>query len=237
MSPFDARRVNFRMLISEVFHSIQGEGRFTGVPSTFVRTSGCNLRCWFCDTPYTSWQAEGEERTVTSLLEQIEDFECEHVVITGGEPMLVADLTPFTAELKPRKHFITIETAGTVYRDVTADLMSISPKCSNSTPTGTDWASRHNARRHQPEVIRKLIREYPYQFKFVIDVPSDIYEVQKYLSEFPEIDGEAVYLMPQGIEVGSLKEKEDWLRDEAERRGWKLSPRKHIELFGNRPGT
>ena len=229
--------VYFRMLISEVFHSIQGEGRFTGEPSSFVRTSGCNLRCWFCDTPYTSWSAAGDERTVGSLIAEVAAFECRHVVITGGEPMLLPELVPLTAELHRRDHFITIETAGTIYRKIHADLMSISPKCSNSTPTGTEWASRHNQRRHQPDVIRNLIADYPYQFKFVIDAPSDIYEVQRYLTEFPEIDQSSVYLMPQGVEPATLHEKQQWLESEAAQLGWKVSPRKHIELYGNRPGT
>src|SRR5437870_11428898 len=104
------------MRIAEVFHSIQGEGRLTGVPSVFVRTSGCNLRCWFCDTPYTSWRPEGEQLAVDEIVRRVEAWEARHVVITGGEPLLHADhLGPLCAELHARGRHITIETAGTLF--------------------------------------------------------------------------------------------------------------------------
>ena len=102
------------MWISEVFHSIQGEGKFVGVESAFLRTSGCNLRCVFCDTPYTSWNPTGDERTLDSLLDEVTSFGAKHVVITGGEPLLVPDIVPLTQQLKANDHIITIETAGTV---------------------------------------------------------------------------------------------------------------------------
>jgi 7-carboxy-7-deazaguanine synthase len=225
------------MLISEVFHSIQGEGRHAGVPSVFVRTSGCNLRCWFCDTPYTSWQPEGEERSVVSLVEQVQSFDCEHVVVTGGEPLLVREVVTLIERLKALGHYITIETAGTVHLPVQADLMSISPKLSNSTPRDTEWEARHDQRRHRPEVIRRLLAEYDFQLKFVIDVPDDVADVERYLEEFPVVPAERIYLMPQAIERDPLREKSVWIEAEAARRGWRISPRLHIEMFGNARGT
>ncbi len=225
------------MWISEVFHSVQGEGRFIGIPSSFVRTSGCNLRCWFCDTPYTSWEPEGSERSLEELMTELTSFNCEHVVITGGEPLLVPEMISFTQQLKAKSHFITFETAGTVLQDVKADLMSISPKLANSTPVGTSWESRHNARRHQPEVIREMVARFPYQIKFVIDQPHDLNDVEEWLKEFPEIESENIYLMPQGTELEELQSKESWLTEEANSRNWQISPRKHIELFGNTRGT
>ncbi len=60
------------MRIAEIYKSVQGEGFLTGVESTFVRTSGCNLRCWYCDTPYTSWQPEGEDLAVHEILARVE---------------------------------------------------------------------------------------------------------------------------------------------------------------------
>jgi 7-carboxy-7-deazaguanine synthase len=225
------------MLISEVFHSIQGEGRHAGVPSVFVRTSGCNLRCWFCDTPYTSWRPEGEERSVDSLVEQVQSFDCEHVVITGGEPLLVREVVELTERLKKHGYYTTIETAGTVHLPVRADLMSISPKLANSTPRDTGWEARHDERRHRPEVIRRLLAEYDYQLKFVIDTPTDVAEVERYLEELPDVTGERIYLMPQAIEREPLRKKSVWVEAEAARRGWRMSPRLHIEMFGNVPGT
>ena len=226
------------MWISEVFESVQGEGRYLGVPSGFIRTSGCNLRCVFCDTPYTSWKPEGVEQSLEQLLNQIDAMTSQHVVLTGGEPLLTPDMIPLTRSLKSRGLVITIETAGTVYRDeVQADLMSISPKLRNSIPAGTNWEARHEARRHRPDVIRDLIQNYDYQFKFVIDRREDLAEVEAYLEEFPHVSPDKVYLMPQGIEMPVIAPKMPWLKEEAAKRGWHVTPRLHIELFGNTRGT
>ena len=96
------------MRISEIFYSIQGEGRLIGVPSAFVRTSGCNLRCVWCDTPYTSWQPEGKSYGVAAILSEIEKYPARHVVVTGGEPLLAREIEELTAELKRRGHHITL---------------------------------------------------------------------------------------------------------------------------------
>jgi 7-carboxy-7-deazaguanine synthase len=225
------------MFIAEVFHSVQGEGRWAGTPSVFVRTSGCNLRCWFCDTPYTSWHPTGIERSVEDLFEQVRNYECRHVVITGGEPMLVKSVPLLTRALQAEGHIITIETAGTVDLDVAVDLMSISPKLSNSTPAESDWAARHDERRHRPDVIRRLTTDYEYQLKFVIDTPGDVGEVEQYLAEFPHVTPDRVMLMPQGTDIAALRERLMWIEPEANRRGWRVSPRLHIEWFGNTRGT
>ena len=243
------------MKIAEIFRSLQGEGRLTGVDSVFVRVSGCNLRCGFCDTPYASWSPEGEDLSVDEILSgskrsgvrgqrSAAEFSrdsastevgrerrtssefrvgfrlpsvklgfilqppsfiltSKHVVLTGGEPMLFAELIPLTAALHNDGWHITIETSGTLYLPVVCDLMSISPKLSNSTPGATGsasvpywlcqclraisaghagchansgrcpacpaWTQRHEAGRHLPDVINRLIAEYDYQIKFVID--------------------------------------------------------------------
>src|SRR5881394_3201980 len=122
------------MRIAEIYASLQGEGLLTGTPSVFVRTTGCNLRCWFCDTPYTSWQPEGEQRSWESVRDEVLTRDVEHVVITGGEPMLQRDVVPLSRALAEQGRLITIETAGTIYRPVAAHLMSISPKLANSSP-------------------------------------------------------------------------------------------------------
>ena len=225
------------MLISEVFHSVQGEGRFAGTESVFVRTSGCNLRCSFCDTPYTSWQPEGETQSVGSVVEQVTHWETEHVVVTGGEPMLVREVEELTTRLREAGRFITIETAGTVWLPVACDLMSISPKLGNSTPVGTAWERRHDERRRRPEVMRRLLTEFSCQLKFVVDCPDDVVEVENWLTQFPEASTDQVLLMPQGVDAASLREKLDWLEPLAAERGWGVSPRLHIELFGNTRGT
>ena len=111
--------------------------------------------------------------------------------MTGGEPLLLPDVVPLTAELRSRGHFVTLETAGTILREATADLMSISPKLANSTPSAERsevWSKRHEELRHRPDVIRSLIAGTRYQFKFVIDTPDDVADVETWLTEFPEID-------------------------------------------------
>src|SRR5215470_12738195 len=124
------------MRIAEIFYSRQGEGFLTGTDSVFVRASGCNLRCWYCDTPYTSWEPEGDDLSVEEILRQVDemlaaDRKCEHAVLTGGEPMLFAELVPLAEALRERGLHITVETAGTLYLPMACDLMSISPKLAN----------------------------------------------------------------------------------------------------------
>jgi 7-carboxy-7-deazaguanine synthase len=250
------------MRIAEIFRSLQGEGFLTGTPSVFVRASGCNLRCWYCDTPYTSWEPEGEDWSVDEILERVEGLNaecgvgsagcgngkaasgrpaaCKHAVLTGGEPMLFAELVPLAAALKERGFHVTIETAGTLYLPLPCDLMSISPKLAGSTPPAERdhrWHDRHERNRHVPEVIRRLVREYGYQIKFVVDSPRDCQEAEAWLSEFPVIDRARVLLMPQGTDGDALREKASWLEPYCRQHGYHFCPRKHIQWFGNVRGT
>ena len=224
------------MKIAEIFYSIQGEGMLAGVPSVFVRTSGCNLRCTWCDTPYTSWQPEGEEQSVESIAERVAGYGAGHAVITGGEPMIAPGIADLTRRLSQH---ITIETAGTVDLDVRCDLMSISPKLANSTPHDRDggrWAAQHERLRYQPEVLKRLIGRYPYQLKFVISEPGDLAEVHALVDEI-EASKDRVLLMPEGIDPATLRERSDWLIDICKQEGFRFSPRLHIELWGNRRGV
>lgn len=228
------------MRIAEIYQSVQGEGRLTGTPSVFVRASGCNLRCWYCDTRYASWRPEGDDLAVEAIVRQVLAAECEHVVLTGGEPMLFAELVPLCAKLRKAGRHITIETAGTLHLALACDLMSISPKRANSTPSieaAGDWSRRHERSRHVPDVIRRLIREYPYQFKFVIDTPADCADVETYLAELPEIEREHVLLMPQGTTAEQLAKTGAWLAPYCAEHGLTFCPRKHIEWYGFRRGT
>src|SRR5215472_2293063 len=121
------------MRIAEIFYSVQGEGSLVGVPSVFVRTSGCNLRCVWCDTPYTSWNPEGDEMRVDAIVARATEFHsARHVVLTGGEPLIAPGIAELAAKLGERGMHITMETAGTVFAELACDLMSISPKLANS---------------------------------------------------------------------------------------------------------
>ncbi len=225
------------MLISEIFESIQGEGPWAGTETLFIRTSGCNLRCWFCDTPYTSWQPEGQQRSIDELLQCVTESKAPDVVLTGGEPLLVPDMVVLSQQCRLLGKRVTVETAGTVDLPVDCDLMAISPKLSNSVPVDAVWRSRHERTRHQPAVVRSLWQRYRAILKFVIDNPEDLAEVNSYLQQFPEIRPEHVWLMPQAREREQLQEKSGWIRDAAEEYGFQFSSRLHIELFGNRRGT
>lgn len=222
------------MKISEIFYSVQGEGALIGVPSVFVRTSGCNLRCSWCDTPYTSWQPEGVEMSVTEILDQVAAFPAKHIVLTGGEPMIAPQAPELLAELNARGLHITIETAGTVDANVNCDLMSISPKLSNSTPEGP-FQAQHERLRINTTVLRSLMR-FPHQLKFVIAAPADLAEVQQLVME---IDAKpcSVMLMPEGVEQSVLRERSLWLVEEAKRYGYRFSPRLHVDLYGNKRGV
>jgi 7-carboxy-7-deazaguanine synthase len=228
------------MKIVEIYNSPQGEGFLTGVDSTLVRASGCNLRCWYCDTPYASWSPEGDDLSVHEILSRVDELAREHVIITGGEPMLFAELIPLTAALRERGLHVTIETAGTLYLPVACDLMSVSPKLSNSTPGRVQaprWSERHERTRNAPEVVRRLVREYAYQFKFVVDLAADCQEVEQYLLAFPEIDRARVMLMPQGTDAETLARQAAWLEPYCRVRRLHYCPRKQIEWFGLARGT
>lgn len=226
------------MKISEIFFSIQGEGTLAGVPSVFVRTSGCNLRCTWCDTPYTSWSPEGNELTMDQILTEVRQYGAHHVVVTGGEPMIAPEIVALTERLKSQGQHITIETAGTVTAPVACDLMSISPKLANSTPVEREagrWAAQHDRLRYQPEVLRQLITTYPYQLKFVITTEEDLSEVERILSDL-NADRARVLLMPEGTDAETIRARSLELVEICKRKGFRFSPRLHIDLWGNRRG-
>jgi 7-carboxy-7-deazaguanine synthase len=234
------------MRIAEIFRSLQGEGRLTGTDSVFVRFSGCNLRCRWCDTRYASWSTEGEDLSLDEVLARLAALDgppqrrVRHAVVTGGEPMLFDDVVPLCAALRGQSRHVTIETSGTLYQPVACDLMSISPKLSCSTPTPREspaWAVRHEAARHVPEVMRRLTAEYDCQLKFVVQRPEDCREVEAYLAEFPDVDRGRVWLMPQGVDGAELAERARWLEPYCAAAGLQFCPRRQIEWFGARRGV
>ena len=228
------------MKVCEIYQSIQGEGILTGTPSVFIRTSGCNLRCGFCDTPFASWEPEGEQMSPASILNQIDSWPESHFVLTGGEPMIWPDLPELCQGLRDLDQHITIETAGTIHRSLKCDLMSISPKLSNSRPTAArslEWHTRHEVERKRPEIVQRLIEEYNYQLKFVVDSPNDLPEILTYLDSLRSFDNARVLMMPQGISPEEMDQRQVWIEPFCEENGFAYCDRAHLRWFGNRRGT
>ena len=226
------------MKYSELFHTIQGEGQLIGVPSVFFRTSYCNLRCIWCDTPYTSWDPENKDISVEETVSAIAKFGCRHIVITGGEPFIqTVELMELCQALDKQGHHITIETNATLFAEVAAHLISMSPKLRNSNPPADNrYCARHERDRIQPAVIRQFLDAYPCQVKFVVDTPDDLAEIQSLQSEIG-IPSETIMLMPQGKTADVLNQKQEWLVELCKDNGYRYSPRVHVDIWGEKRGV
>ena len=231
------------MKISELFFSIQGEGELTGIPSVFVRTSGCNLRCRWCDTKYSSWTPEGENVDIEELVERVCSYPARHVVITGGEPMIAKDIKEFVDLLKQSGKHITIETAGTIAPNgIQCDLASISPKLSDSTPEkgeiSEEWIERHDSTRIDYNILNEWIDSYEFQLKFVVSRKEEINEVKCIIDKIEsDILPEKVLLMPEGTDSETIHSRYDVLVDLCKENGFRMCNRLHLDLFGNTRGT
>lgn len=226
------------MKISEIFYTIQGEGKLVGVPSVFLRTSYCNLRCIWCDTPYTSWTPENRDLSVEAAFEAITAYGCRHVVITGGEPFIQRrELAELCARLDAKGHHLTIETNGTVFEPVRAHLISLSPKLANSNPEPSNRFFRlHESKRIVPEVLRAFLGTYECQVKFVVQDPRDVDEIEALVVGIP-IPRDVVYLMPEGKTSHETHSRLEWLAEVCKQKGFRLSPRLHLDIWGNRRGV
>ena len=200
------------MKYSEIFYSIQGEGQLVGLPSVFFRTSYCNLRCIWCDTPYTSWQPEDKDISVEDAVVAILAYNCQQVVITGGEPFMQPQaLISLCQQLQQRGLHITIETNGTLFESVEADLLSISPKLANSNPDASHHHfQQHQRRRINQPVLRQFLDYYSCQLKFVVETEEDLVEIQQLQQEM-QIPSSTIVLMPQGISRDQIQAKQNWM--------------------------
>jgi 7-carboxy-7-deazaguanine synthase len=249
------------MRIAEIYASLQGEGLLAGTPSGFVRASGCNLRCHWCDTPFASWEPEGDDWPVPRILEELATLDSSHTdggltrhtdgglgrhaVITGGEPLIFADTVALCRALRQAGWHVTIETAGTVLPPGVAapdlaDLMSISPKLASSAPPAGAWRARHEAARRDDTVLAALMTA-SHQLKFVIDSPADFTEACRWIDDLvaagAPVDRRTVFMMPQGRTTAELDRTGRWLLSECRRAGFCFGPRHHIAWFGDVRGT
>ena len=230
--------------INELFASLQGEGKLAGVPSTFVRTSGCNLRCWYCDSYHTSWEPTSAWMDIEEIHEQVAGRDPDHLVLTGGEPLIhdgAVDL------LDAVEMHTTVETNGTKYVDGDIDLASISPKLANSTPTSErdpagdgEWADRHDERRIDHDALTRLIDDYEFQLKFVVADESPMAEIESLVADLRgsttrEIRDTDVLLMPEGATRERLDETRTTAARLAEEYGYRYTPRIHVDLWNDAP--
>jgi 7-carboxy-7-deazaguanine synthase len=226
------------MKINEIFYSLQGEGLLAGVPSVFVRVTGCPLRCRWCDTKYAWDEAAGAEHSIGDIVEAVQHWPCRFIVITGGEPMINPDLPDLVRKLKASGKHITVETAGIAYiPDMPCDLMSISPKLSNSTPTDPQLAAIHEDSRLDIAVLQELTGNYNYQLKFVVESRADLPEVEQTIIEIGNVDSQKVMLMPQAATRDELLVKSPMVADLCKHTGFAFCNRLQVLLWNNQRGT
>jgi len=235
--------------INELFCSLQGEGMLAGVPSVFVRTSGCNLRCWFCDSYHTSWEPTGDWYSVEALVAAVAEYDADHVVLTGGEPLVHDRSVALLDRLAERGYHTTVETNGTIYRDAPIDLASVSPKLASSTPTADrdpkgdgEWAERHDERRLDVDTLARFVETYDTQLKFVVTGPDDMAELEALVADVREaasvsLPDDRVLLMPEGQTRDRLTETRRVVADLAVAYGYRYTPRLHVDLWNDAPGT
>ena len=235
--------------VNELFYSIQGEGKLAGVPSVFIRTSGCNLRCWFCDSYHTSWEPTHDWMNTEGIIEEVNTHtQADHVVLTGGEPLIHEESAHLINALGNEGYHITVETNGTIHRDAAIDLASISPKLSSSTPTPAkdpkgngEWSEKHKKRRIDMATLTRLIDNYPFQLKFVITAPEDLDEINDLIKQVrqqtsTQLRNQDVLLMPEGQTEGEIAGKREIVADLAMEHGYRYTPRLHVNLWNDEAG-
>ena len=225
------------MIINEIFYSLQGEGRLSGMPSVFIRLAGCPLRCRWCDTKY-AWSPEaGESYSINELIRKVSPFPTEHVVVTGGEPMVDPELGGLLNALANEGMHITVETSGINFLPgLPCDLMSISPKMSNSMPSDPELAKHHEEIRFDAAVLQELIDSYEYQLKFVVDKPGDLDEIADCMSQLDNLNPYNVFLMPQATSREEYLTKSQMVAAVCEQTGFAMSPRLQVMLWDNKRG-
>lgn len=209
------------LYVSEIFHSIQGEGPHTGHPAIFLRTAGCNLRCTWCDTPYALELRQGTKMETLEVIERIKEFDCQHLVITGGEPLIQQKgLAEVLQQLKG--YYVEVETNGGFEStiDEYIDQYNCSPKLPGSG--------------NKPYPL-KIYPGKKTWYKFVIDDEEDLKETLQFIVQY-QIPKKRVRLMPQGETRSKSIEKSTWLIEQCKKYGYIFNPRLHVLIWNNKKG-
>lgn len=240
----------------EIFHSIQGEGINAGVPSVFVRASLCNLHCIWCDTDYTwnwentPWKHENDadphyrkfkkedcliEMRSEDVAGKIARMPCNHVVITGGEPLLQDEAWQSMIQHLVKKnpaYTFELETNGTITPSPGLDALihqyNVSPKLANS--------GNKPDQRLRPESLAFFARSPKAWFKFVVTSPNELTEIEDLISEH-RLPRSRILLMPEGRDDATLERRRRWLAETCRDKGFRYCDRLHIQLWGNQRGV
>lgn len=240
----------------EIFYSLQGEGTSAGLPSIFVRSSGCNLQCYWCDTDYTwNWQGTNyiharddvqysnkfDRRQVqirmrsAEVAARIMEIDCLNVIFTGGEPLLqplrLAEVADILLSKNPRYEF-EIETNGTIIPPSSLDeaitRYNVSPKLSN--------ARLSTEARLRPDALRWFVDSHKATFKFVVSSPEDPQEIQEFQQTYA-VPSRRILLMPEARTQADLAKHRTWIFELCLKQGWRYSDRLHVAVYGDRRGV
>ena len=209
-----------------------------GVPSVFVRLSGCNLHCAWCDTKYTwDWTQYDPQREIIVLnaddiARRVSAAGIHNVVITGGEPLLQQrSLGLLGSLLKDQHHRIEVETNGTIAPQPAfahlVDQWNVSPKLVNSGNTTVE--------REVPAVLSWFAAQPSAYFKFVVTDPGDLAEVDALAHRY-SVPADRILLMPEGREPATLAERSQWLVERCREHGYRFTTRLHVLLWGDKRG-
>lgn len=227
------------LLISEVFGpTLQGEGPSLGQQALFIRLSRCNLRCQPCDTPYTwDWtrfrpSEESCRATVGELSEWALSYSVPLVVVTGGEPLIQqAVLLPLLCDLVQGGKQVEIETNGTIAP--LPDLTELTSRFNVSPKLSAFGAGMSVRRRIRPEVLAKFSSTGKAIFKFVISSASDLAEISELEQDLRLAP---IWVMAEGTTSDGVAAGLQRIADEVIARGWNMTPRLHVMLWGDDRG-
>lgn len=225
------------LVVSEVFGpTFQGEGPSAGRAAAFVRLGRCNLACSWCDTPYTwDWDrydpaVELTTMAVEDVVERLDATGAGLVVVTGGEPLLQQrHLLPLLEALRARGRRVEVETGGTIAPALPEGLVdgwNVSPKLASS--------GMPAERRLRPDALRAFAATGRAVFKFVVREPSELDEVAAVVDEHGLAP---VWVMPEGTDEATVLARLRELAPHVVGRGWNLTPRLHVLVWGDRRGT